>query len=326
MSITAIKKFYIFKWILVLAFLPSTPLSAQNQSFYVKGPDIYTPNGEKFVMRGVNKMIFYHDRAGEVAYPEIAKTGANVTRIFWFTSGTAEELDQTLTNCIDNNMIPMPAVWEATGKWDQLQKCVDYWSRPDIAAVIKKHEKYVLLNIANEAGNHDVTGTQFRTEYQNAVTQLREAGINTPLVIDASGWGRRESDILNHGNAILEHDPQKNIIFSWHPWDANAPQERIKEAIDTARDKDLAIIIGEFSHESVGCQCCIDYKYILDYSQETGTGWLAWSWGPGNADCESMDMTKDGHYDTLHGWGLEVAVTHRNSIKNTSVRPDIFPE
>ena len=298
----------------------------QKPAFYVKGPDIYAPNGEKLIMRGVNKMIFYRDRFGTVAYPEIAKTGANVTRIFWFTSGTAEELDITLTNCIENNMIPMPALWEATGKWDQLEKCVDYWSRPDIAAVIKKHEKYVLLNIANEAGNHDVTETQFRTEYQNAITRLRAAGINTPLVIDAAGWGRRESDILNQGNAILEHDPLKNIIFSWHPWDANAPQERIREAIDGARNRELAFIIGEFSHESVGCRCCIDYEYILDYAQKTGTGWLAWSWGPGNADCASMDMTKDGHFNTLHGWGLEVAITLPASIKNTSVRPGIFPE
>jgi hypothetical protein len=196
----------------------------------------------------------------------------------------------------------------------------------EIAAVIRKHEKYVLLNIANEAGNHDVTESQFRTAYQNAITQLRASGINTPLVIDASGWGRRETDILRQGNALLEHDPLKNVIFSWHPWDPNAPQERIKSAIDIARKRSLAFIIGEFSHESVGCKCCIDYNYILDYSQETGTGWLAWSWGPGNGDCESMDMTTDGHFDTLHGWGLEVAVTHPNSIKNTSIRPSIFDD
>jgi hypothetical protein len=121
-----------------------------------------------------------------------------------------------------------------------------------------KHERYVLLNIANEAGNHEVTEDQFRTEYQNAISRIRAAGINTPLVIDAAGWGRRESEILNQGNAILEHDPLKNIIFSWHPWDANAPQERIKKAIDGARERGLAFIIGEFSRESV----CSTSPYI----------------------------------------------------------------
>ena len=34
-----------------------------------------------------------------------------------------------------------------------------------------------------------------------------------------------------------------------------------------------------------------------------------------------MDMTEDGRHDTLHEWGLEVALTDPNSIRNTSVRP-----
>jgi hypothetical protein len=33
-------------------------------------------------------------------------------------------------------------------------------------------------------------------------------------------------------------------------------------------------------------------------------------------------MTEDGTYDTLHEWGLEVAVTHPYSIQNTAVRPE----
>ena len=127
------------------------------ETFYVEGPKIFAPNGESFIARGVNKMIFYQDRSGEESYREIARTGANIVRILWFTTGTAEELDVTLTNCIAHNMVAMPAVWEATGKWERLQQCVDYWSREDIVAVIEKHKKYVLLNIANEAGNHDVS-------------------------------------------------------------------------------------------------------------------------------------------------------------------------
>lgn len=296
-----------------------------NKTFYVEGAKIFAPNGEEFIARGVNKMIFYQDRSGKESYREIEKTGANIVRIFWFTKGTPEELDATLTNCIANNMVAMPSVWEATGKWENLPQCVDYWAREDIVRVIEKHKKYVLLNIANEAGNHEVSGTQYREAYQNAVLKLRNAGITVPLVIDAAGWGRRESDILNQGPEILKADPDKNLIFSWHQWDSNIPQSRIKTTIDEARKKELAFIIGEFAHVEVGCKCCIDYKYILDYCQETGTGWLAWSWGPGNGDCAEMDMTENNQFETLHGWGFEVALSLRNSIQNTSKRPCIFP-
>ncbi len=297
----------------------------ERETFYVEGPGIYAPNGEEFIARGVNKMIFYQDRSGQESYREIAKTGANVVRIFWFTKGTAEELDATLSNCIANNMVPMPAVWEATGKWENLQQCVDYWSREDIVAVIEKHRRYVLLNIANEAGNHDVSPNEYRLTYQDAVLKLRNAGITVPLVIDAAGWGRRESDILNQGPEILKADPGRNLIFSWHQWDSNIPQSRIKKTIDEARKKNLALIIGEFAPMEVGCKCCIDYKYILDYCQETGTGWMAWSWGPGNGDCAEMDMTENNLAETLHGWGFEVALSLKNSIQNTSKRPCIFP-
>ncbi|MEQ9220160.1 MAG: cellulase family glycosylhydrolase [Cyclobacteriaceae bacterium] len=295
------------------------------ETFYVEGSRIFAPNGEAFIARGVNKMIFYQDRSGAESYREIARTGANIVRIFWFTKGTAEELDVTLTNCIAHNMVAMPAVWEATGKWENLQQCVDYWSREDIVAVIEKHKKYVLLNIANEAGNHDVSPGDYRETYQNAVLKLRNAGITVPLVIDAAGWGRRESDILNQGPEILKADPDRNLIFSWHQWDSNTPQSRIKDAIDGARSKNLAFMIGEFAHKEVGCKCCIDYKYILDYCQETGTGWLAWSWGPGNGDCAEMDMTENNQLETLYGWGFEVALSLKNSIQNTSKRPCIFP-
>ena len=299
--------------------------SLEHETFYVEGPKIFAPNGEEFIARGVNKMIFYQDRSGEESYREIAKTGANIVRIFWFTKGTAEELDATLTRCIANNMVAMPALWEATGKWENLQQCVDYWSREDIVAVIEKHKRFVLLNIANEAGDHNVSPNEYRLTYQDAVLKLRNAGITVPLVIDAAGWGRRESDILNQGPEILKADPDKNLIFSWHQWDSNIPQSRIKAAIDGAKDKELAFIIGEFAPIEVGCKCCIDYKYILDYCQDTGTGWMAWSWGPGNGDCPEMDMTENNLLETLHGWGFEVALSLKNSIQNTSKRPCIFP-
>jgi mannan endo-1,4-beta-mannosidase len=71
----------------------------------------------------------------------------------------------------------------------------------------------------------------------------------------------------------------------------------------------------------VGCRGRIAYEHIMQEAQRLGIGWLAWSWGPGNSDCREMDMTTDGTFDTLHDWGLEVAVTDPNSIRNTSVRP-----
>jgi hypothetical protein len=46
--------------------------------------------------------------------------------------------------------------------------------------------------------------------------------------------------------------------------------------------------------------------------------------GPGNADCADIDLTTDSLFDSLHGPGLEVAVSEQNNIKTTSVRPRSF--
>ena len=35
-----------------------------------------------------------------------------------------------------------------------------------------------------------------------------------------------------------------------------------------------------------------------------------------------MDMTEDGRFETLHGWGLEIAETDPHSIRHTSRIPE----
>ena len=60
----------------------------------------------------------------------------------------------------------------------------------------------------------------------------------------------------------------------------------------------------------------------ISYGTGYEIGWLAWSWGPGNEDCGEMDMTEDGRFETLHGWGLKVAMTDPHSIQRTSRIPE----
>jgi mannan endo-1,4-beta-mannosidase len=97
---------------------------------------------------------------------------------------------------------------------------------------------------------------------------------------------------------------------------------RIRAELEESVAMGLPLVVGEFAHAGVGCQKSIDYATIIDQAERHGVGWLAWSWGPGNKDCAEMDMTKDGRFDTLWGWGLEVAVTHPSSIQKTSRIPE----
>ncbi len=130
------------------------------------------------------------DQTGEKSFPEIAKTGANVVRIMWMRwGGNGDKLDVLIGNCIKNKMIPIIELHDATGKWDMLDSCVNYWIRPDVRKVIVKYQEYLLLNIANEAGTGQVPMEEFGRKYAELVKKMRSAGINIPLMIDAANYG-----------------------------------------------------------------------------------------------------------------------------------------
>lgn len=301
------------------------------ETFQVKGRFLLDPNGDKVILRGVNEMFIWskRDLTGEATFPEIAKTGANVVRIAWLSSeenprGAAANLDAVISNCVKNGMIPMPELHGATGDWGKLQQQVDYWVSPEVVQVLKKHEPYLLLNIANEVGDRKVTDKQFREGYERAVARIRKAGIRCPLVIDGANWGQSIDILQANGPYLLQKDPLKNLLFSVHMW-WTAPDgatKRIKHEIKESVDTGLPLLVGEFAPMGVGCAESIDFKTILEECQKNEIGWMAWSWGlVDNGDCKLMDMTGDenkGRFKGLFGWGKEVALTDKYSIRNTA--------
>lgn len=301
-----------------------------------KGRFILDPSGERLVMRGVNEMFIWSpDFTGEELLPEIAKTGANTTRLVWLTDSsstraTAANLDLLLQNCIDQGMFPMPELHDATGDWDKLPAMVDYWVRPDVLQVLKKHEAYLLLNIANECGGHEVSTEAFTAGYLKAVERLREAGLRCPLVIDAAGWGQNLEQLLEAAPVLLEADPLKNLIFSVHMWwpAEDGSTLRIEQGLERAVELNLPLIVGEFAPMGVGCKRFIDYHSIMARCQELQIGWLSWSWGAvPNGDCSEMDMTREpkrGRFEGLTDWGLEVAVSHPQGIAASTVKSDFL--
>jgi mannan endo-1,4-beta-mannosidase len=330
--------------------------------FYVDGKDLFDQCGEKIVLRGTNAMTLYWDgyggnlttrtpgtdsswkNAGAVTFGEIAKTGANCVRIFWVHHhGDTQEgwmipayaLDHTLANCIANNMIPMPMLHNATGKGAvELDSCTDYWCRPEIAAVIKKYEQFVLLNIANEVNVG--TGDAFVKAYAKSIKRIREAGIHTPLIIDGGDtWSQNETDMLSNASALLSQDPDANLVFSWHLYESvncgshpGTPQ-RVKDGIDLSIAKNVCMIFGEFSWVSghPGCETApVAWETILDYSQQRDIGWLVWTWWCCSDGGDPMSLS----YNKLYGswsntpFGEKIAVSSPNSIKNTSKIPQFM--
>lgn len=245
-------------------------------------------------------------------------------------------LDALITNAKQNRLIPMIELHDATGDWHRLQELVNYWVQPAIVRVIQKHQEYLLVNIGNEVGDDQVSEAQFIDQYTSAIQTMRAAGIHTPLVIDASDWGKNLDILDATADHLIAADPEKNLLFSAHLYwaisdgaDANFIRSKLQKSINLG----YPLIVGEFSsfggYAGQGESICspdgeIDYKTIIEECHNHEIGWYAWEWGPGNGFkdplCHVMDMTPDRLFDNLKpGWATEVATSSPHSIKNTSV-------
>lgn len=286
---------------------------------------LYTKYNEKVILRGVNRLVIWQDQDGIPSYQEIAKTGANVVRIVWLTTGDAAMLDTTITNCIEEKMIPLVDLHDATGDWSKLQLCIDYWLRPDVVEVIKKHQEYLIINIANESGDNSISSEEFLNVYKDAIIRMRKAGIHVPLVIDSIDWGKNIDTLQETGFDLIAADPNHNLLFSIHMWWPTMwgySKDRVIREIKESVDIGLPLIVGEFGNAwELTEDGKIPYHTIIEECQKNEIGWIAWSWGPGNKPQTHLDMTKDGTFATLQGWGLELAITNQYSIKNTSLKP-----
>lgn len=76
------------------------------------------------------------------------------------------------------------------------------WVRADVVAVLKKHERYLLINIANEAGDFTVSDATFKASYTEIVSKMRATGVRAPFVIDAPSWGQKYRCDFTHSNGL----------------------------------------------------------------------------------------------------------------------------
>jgi mannan endo-1,4-beta-mannosidase len=328
-------------------------------TFKVEGKYLKDPCGDKVILKGMNKMSVFdeEDAEGTNYFPEIAKTGANCVRIVWqqtYSNGTSSnlaQLDKLIQNCIDQKMIPIVEMHDATCNLAGVASVVNYWTSAGVLALVKKYEHAMLVNIANEAGDYTVTAEQWIATYKQAITKMRNAGINAPLIIDAPDCGKNLELIVPVAVQLSTHDPLKNIIFSAHPyWSklAGATPAFIASQLGAANAEGIALILGEVAgyggwpgenvDETKSCaeEGEVDYSSLLIEAGKHEYGWLLWEWGPGNGFydhdpvvlCPAMDITSNGKYSSVesimpgsaNAWAKDAVITGSYSLKNSAAK------
>ncbi|MBX7241750.1 MAG: tail fiber domain-containing protein [Bacteroidia bacterium] len=317
----------------------SLSMWAQTTHLTVNGKYLLGNCGDTIVLRGVNYAVYnWGYSPTQIRFDQIAQTGANAVRIPWYASGSPAlyadwvKLDSALSKCIQYDMIPILDLHDQTCQNDPaaLTTMTNWWTQPSFLALENKYRHSLIINVANEAlfvawtGNPATAQTTFTNTYTTIVNNLRNAGIQVPLMIDGPDCGTNLDVLSAVASTLQTNDPQHNLIFSAHAYwygYANNDSLTMRTKITNAVNANFPFIFGEVANQQddqVLCQYNLNYRPVLSMCQEFNIGWCAWSWD--NDGCPNRQVTTNGNFSSLTPYGSVIVNNPYFGISNTAVR------
>lgn len=311
---------------------------AKKPHFYVDGTTLRDSSGKAFVMRGNNFPVFWFPNDYKPSLPAAASLGCNTARLVWQVDVQAwtpplSVLEDAIAACIANKMVPVVELHDFTGgtNANDIATAVNFYTRTDVKTMMNKYSAFVILNIANEWGSGSTTPLAWRNAYLPAILNLRNAGYKIPIMIDAPGYGQAEGAIVEYGKALLDADPEKNIIFSTHAYSNWNDGATYNARMDNILAKNLCFIFGEFgwnvpdNQQPADFVCKVNAPLLMQLCQSKKVGYLGWSWKGNNAGNACFDMCASwSDTSQLTTWGRQWAYDV-NGVKNTGVKAEAFP-
>ncbi len=305
------------------------PDYVNSSGFFTYEGRLYDRYGNDFVIRGVNNAHAWFDTnstpVATLALDSIAGFGFNAIRIVWEANNAAlspELLRTVVARTVQLQMVPMLELHDATGSRDpqDLLTLAEYFAEPDVKDVLVEFEDYLLLNIANEwSGPDDV----YFDAYEAAVNLIRGADLPHTLVIDANGWGQNDRVVFDEGPALLEADPEHNLLLSVHMYEAFTNPDKITSTFERAVEDQIPLIVGEFGYQHGTPPVPIDVEHLMAEASRLGIGHIGWSWKGNGAKVSYLDMASDWEGEELTDWGLRL-IDGEFGIGATSQRASLF--
>jgi mannan endo-1,4-beta-mannosidase len=331
------------------------PKHPPSNVFYVDGRYLYDNGGRKIVLRGVNlPLLDDWGFPGSDKLAEIDKTGANAIRIQWYVAYPSRplygvgDLDLFLEKCRSKAIIPilMLADFTSQSTIERLNDTlVPWWTRADVVAVLKRHQRYLIINLANELGAYRWAGddaasraaalTAFKEAYKTAITSIRAADLRMPIMIDAPDGGTTIDVFTSIGQELVNHDPRHSLLLSVHAYWAGYNGTSV---IDPAFGAKLPIVFGEIANKQdetiAGVQhfgyydldgtnvsghptsTNFRYQQLLVQLTQLEIGWLAWAWWPDS--CATRRITPDGNYTGAINGGPTGLTAYGEDIVNNA--------
>ena len=322
------------------------PVYNTGTGFFTSGGDIYDANGYQFTIRGFAHSLYWGNATkAKAAIAEFPKTRANAVRVvFGDDFGPSQysiQRQRIVEQFIDEGIVPIIEDSSVTGHIgaQYLTSVVDKWLAPGSVQFLKKYEKQIILNIANEWGPDS---QDWADQYKIAIDRIRAAGINCMLMIDsgdAPGPGQSAHTIETWGQELIDHDPQHNVVLSVHMYNTWRTEERgsevgkshpdignpwdIKTELSKMKATGLPIVVGEFSWQGAA-MVKYNTRRAMEIFNDLNVGWLAWGWNQMQA---GMNLVNDWQFNSnadLTKFGKRIINDPQFGLKKTSKQASIF--
>ena len=294
--------------------------------FHVSGRYLLDANGNNFIMRGINvPHNWYPEQTSQ--FQNTKAKGANTVRVV-LSSGqnwpknSASDVANVINLCKTNKLVCVLEVHDTTGYGEvagatTLAQAVTYWK--EIKSVLLGQEAYVIINIGNEPyGNINASGWINATK--NAIAEMRNAGFQHMLMVDAPNWGQDWEFIMRDNAAsIFNSDPIKNTVFSIHMYGVFDTANKVQTYLSYFVNAGLPLVIGEFGHQHTDGNP--DEDAIMSIAQANGIGYLGWMWSGGGY----LDMVNNFDPNQETAWGNRI-IHGQNGIAATSQEASVYSE
>ncbi|MDR1993552.1 MAG: cellulase family glycosylhydrolase [Nitrososphaerota archaeon] len=283
-------------------------------AFRVEGTKIIDPNGEEFIVRGINARGTGRDYIGATYWnaPLIADVWQfNTVRLYgsmgwgWEDYNKAD-LDTLIDAFTSRGVVVMLELHDWTGVWPTEEGYwrgeIDRWDDyvPSFSEMLTwwvdkanrfGNNSYVWFNVINEPGidNSEESALKWLNIHDILIGAIRATGAKNLIVLNDHNWGQANSyygGSTSFDSAIIRMGPilnerYDNLVFSLHVYDAWANgQTRLENYFNDAKTRELCLIIGEFGVGHTVAQHKT-VKQMYDLAIPNKIGRIYWAWEEG---------------------------------------------
>lgn len=169
------------------------------------------------------------------------------------------------------------------------------WWKTNYAALSASGKFYI--NLMNEWGSHNLSATNYATDYNQAITIVRTVYSGT-IIIDIPGYGQEAyvatNAVLGVGTGGIKIT-DTNIALSTHIYPGNYVGQHVNSSgvtfasggnmvtadLDYMATSGRTCLVGEFGNGTNGT---VDWSGLVDYAKSKSWTVMAWSWAGDGGD------------------------------------------